>query len=95
MKKKSRFRQITAIAGIVLLVGMYLTALVCAIIKSPAASTVLKIALCGTFLIPVLIYIIFMFYKIGHKEDAPEEITFSDERSDPYSNEDIQRDTDK
>lgn len=95
MKKKAGFRRTAAITGIVLLVGMYVTALVCALIKSPAASAMLKIALCGTFLIPVLIYIILMFYRIGHKEDAPEEITFSDERSDPYSNEDIQRDTDK
>ena len=95
MKRKVRFRQITAIAGIALLAGIYLTALVCALIKSPVASVILKIALCGTFFIPVLIYVILMFYKLAHRNDAPEETIFYDERDDPYSNEDLQRDTNK
>ena len=86
MKKKARFRQITALTGVILLAGMYLTALICAIIRNPAALTVLKIALCGTFFIPVLVYIILMFYKLTHRDDDEPHGQEQSERKDDSDN---------
>lgn len=88
MKRKTSVR-VMAIIGIVLLVGLYVTALVLAIVGKDPERTAVKIALAGTFIIPVLIYIISMFYKLSHKKSEPEEMVFTDEKDDMFTDEDI------
>lgn len=87
MKKRITGRQILAIAAIVLLVGMYVSALVLSLIGSDFARTLLKIALLGTFIVPIIIYVIMMFYRLGHKNEAPEPDVYADSKDDPYEQE--------
>ena len=54
--KKSK--QILAITGIVLLVLLYLSALVFALIDSPMAATMLKVSFSMTLVIPIVLYVI-------------------------------------
>lgn len=69
MQKNSKFKQIMAIAAIVLLVGMYVASLILAIIKNDIATRMLQASLICTIAIPILIYIIMMFYKLTHRKD--------------------------
>lgn len=73
MKKKATAKQIIAIIGIVILAGMYISTLVFAIIGSAFAMNMLKASLLCTFVIPIVIYLIMMFYKLSHKDNTPEE----------------------
>lgn len=87
MKKKVSFKQILAILCIVLLLGMYLSTLVFALIRSPWAQTMLKISLLGTFGIPIVIYVIFMFYKLTRKSSNPEDNVYNNGTKDSYTEE--------
>ena len=84
MKKKITARQVLAIIAIALLVGLYISALVLALIGSEFAQTLLKISLIGTFIIPIIIYVIMMFYHIGHKKEEPVPDTYADAKDDPF-----------
>ncbi|MCM1307963.1 MAG: hypothetical protein NC223_05125 [Butyrivibrio sp.] len=84
MKKKISAKQVLAIIAAALLVGLYISALVLSLIGSEAAQTLLKISLLGTFIIPIIIYVIMMFYRIGHKKEEPVPDTYADEKDDPY-----------
>lgn len=84
MKKKITARQVLAIIAIALLAGLYISALVLALIGSELAQTLLKISLLGTFIIPILIYVIMMFYRIGSKKEEPVPDTYADGRDDPF-----------
>ena len=57
-KKFKKIRQIAAIVGIVLLVGMYLVALIAALGKSENAKSIFVLALYCTFVVPVVIYLL-------------------------------------
>lgn len=94
MKKKANGRQILAIIAIVLLVGMYVAALVFSLIGSDFANTMLKISLLGTFIVPILIYVIMMFYRLGHRKESPEPDVYADAKDDPYEQEPEYEDTD-
>lgn len=94
MKRKVSFKQVLAILCIVLLLGMYLSTLIFALIRSPWAQTMLKISLLGTFGIPIVIYVIFMFYKLTKRNSIPEDKVYADEGQDPYTKEDF-KDSDK
>lgn len=84
MKKKASAKQVLAIIAIALLVGLYLSALILSLIGSELAQTLLKISLLGTFIIPIIIYVIMMFYRIGHKNDEPVPDTYAEGKDDPY-----------
>lgn len=62
-------KRILAMASIVLLVAMYVSALVFSLIKSDFANTMLKISILCTFFIPIVAYVIMMFYRLTHKND--------------------------
>ena len=62
-------KRILAIAAIVILVGLYLSCLVLAIIHSDAAFKLLQLSLVMTVLIPVTAYVGMMFYKLNHRGD--------------------------
>jgi len=51
-----KLRQILALAGVILLVGMYVLTLVFALMKNPAADRLLMAAVFCTIAVPVLLY---------------------------------------
>ena len=90
MKEKMHAKRILAIVAIILLVGMYITSLILAIIHSPAALNFLKISLGATLLVPIIIYFIMMFLKLSTPNLDPEEKTYADEKDDPFTEEDFE-----
>lgn len=52
-----------ALAGVVLLVGLYVLALVFAFIKSPVANMLFRAAFISTFVIPIFIYANILVYR--------------------------------
>ena len=90
MKEKMQAKRILAIVAIVLLVGMYITSLVLAIIHSPAALNFLKISLGATLIVPIILYFIMMFLKLSTPNLDPEEKVFADEKDDPFTEEDFE-----
>ncbi len=66
-KKFKKIRQIAAIIGIILLVGMYVVAIVAALGKSENAHAVFKLALYCTFVVPIIIYLLQLLYKLSNK----------------------------
>ena len=90
MKEKMQAKRILAIIAIVLLVGMYITSLVLAIIHSPAALNFLKISLGATLLVPIILYFIMMFLKLSTPNLDPEEKVFADEKDDPFTDKDFE-----
>lgn len=89
MKEKMQAKRILAIAGIILLLGMYVASLVLAIIHSPAALNFLKLSLGATLVVPVILYVILMFLKLSTPKLESEEKIFADEKDDPFTEEDF------
>lgn len=85
MKKKISPKQIVAIAGVVLLAGMYVTSLVLAIIGSPMALNLLRMSFLATIIVPILIYVILMFYRLSHKKSESEDIVYAKDEDDPFN----------
>lgn len=92
MKKKMKASQIIALLGVVVLVGMYIVTLILGIINHNQATNLFKLSVFATFIIPIIIYVFLMFYKLSHKNDTPEEIVFADEKDDPFTEEDFKDD---
>lgn len=92
MKKKMKAHQIIALLGVVVLVGMYIVTLILGIINHNQATNLFKLSVFATFIIPIIIYVFLMFYKLSHKNDIPEEIVFADEKDDPFTEEDFKDD---
>ena len=82
-------KRILAILGIVLLLGLYITSLVLALIHSPQALNFLKISLGATLIIPIVLYFILMFMKISKPKLESEEKVYADEKDDPFTNDDF------
>lgn len=64
MEKKKR---ILALAGVIILVALYLSTLIFALIDSPWADTCLKAAVGATILVPVLLYGYILIYRLIKK----------------------------
>ena len=64
-----KFRQILAILGIILLVGMYIATIVCALSASENFMNMLMASIYATIVIPVLIWAITFIYKLAKNED--------------------------
>ena len=64
-----KFRQILAILGIILLAGMYIATIVCALSASENFMNMLMASIYATIVIPVLIWAITFIYKLTKKED--------------------------
>lgn len=60
-------KQILAIAVIIFLVALYVSALIFAIIGSPTALLLLKVALGMTFVIPIILYGLLLFHRLQKK----------------------------
>lgn len=63
-----KLKRILATAGILLLLGLYVTTLICAIIQTPFAHRLFQASLYGTFVIPVILYAFMIAIKISGKD---------------------------
>lgn len=63
-----KIKQILAVAGIVLLVILYLSTLVCAITDNTGTMRMFKASIFATVVIPVLIWAYTFIYKLIHKK---------------------------
>lgn len=89
MKKKASFKQIVAIIGIVLLVGLYIASLIVALISKNNAITAIRISVAATIVVPAWIYLMIMFSRLTHRNDKPDEIIYADDNEDPFTDEDF------
>ena len=62
-----RGKQILAIIGIVLLVGLYLATFIAACFASEASSGLFLACIYATIIVPVFIWLYQLFYKLGKK----------------------------
>lgn len=63
-----KLRRILAATGILLLLGLYVTTLICAIIQTPFAHRLFQASLYGTFVIPVILYAFMIAIKMSGKD---------------------------
>lgn len=72
MKKLHRF---LALSAAVLLVLLYVSTLVFALIDSPLTQNLLKVSVAATIILPVLLYGYVLFYRLSkdrHEDDSSE-----------------------
>ena len=67
-------KQILAIIGIIILVGMYVATLVCALSGSENFMSMLMASIYTSMVIPVLIWAITFIYKLFNKDDSNEQM---------------------
>lgn len=65
-----KVRQILAIIGIIILVGMYIATLVCALSGSENFMSMLMASIYTSMVIPVLIWALTFLYKLFNKDDS-------------------------
>lgn len=70
MKKGKR---ILALAGVVFLAGLYLVTLVSAIFATPATKEFFRISLLATIIVPLIIYIYMLVYRLFSKNKQDDE----------------------
>ena len=58
-----KFKRIFAIVAVILLAGLYVSALVFALIDNPVASDLLRLSFALTLVLPVFLYIYMWIYK--------------------------------
>lgn len=63
-KKKVTFKQVVAAAGIVVLLGMYITSLVFACLAKPGAAELFMASLAMTVGLPILFYVLLLFDRL-------------------------------
>ena len=66
-------RQILAIIGIIILVGMYVATLICAFSADENFMSMLMASIYASAVIPVLIWAFTFIYKLVKKDDTSEE----------------------
>lgn len=66
--KQKKFIRVAALIGVVLLVGMYIVSLIAALCKSENAKAIFAISMYCTFVVPVVIYLLQLVYKLANKK---------------------------
>ena len=66
-------RQILAIIGVIILIGMYVTTLVCALSANENFMSMLMASIYASAVIPVLIWAITFIYKLLKKNDEQDD----------------------
>ncbi|MBQ4530309.1 MAG: hypothetical protein IJA36_06835 [Lachnospiraceae bacterium] len=61
-------KKVLAIIGIIFLAGLYVSSLIFALIDSELSFKLLQVSLYATVIIPILIYIYTLIYKLLHKD---------------------------
>lgn len=73
-------KRIFAIVGIIILAGLYVVALICAIIDNPIAADILKASFLLTIALPVLLYVYTLMIKMAKDRKANRETGIIDEK---------------
>lgn len=68
-----KFRQILAIIGIVILVGMYVATIICALSANENFMSMLMASIYASIVIPVIIWAFTFIYKLIKKDDLDTE----------------------
>lgn len=63
-----KLRRVLAATGILLLLGLYIMTLICAIIQTPFTHQLFQASLYGTFVIPVILYAFMIAIKMSGKD---------------------------
>lgn len=63
------FKKIVCIAGVVLLIGIYLLAFISAIFSKGGANGLFMAAIYSTFVIPVFMYAVLLLHKVLNKRN--------------------------
>ncbi|MBQ8548860.1 MAG: hypothetical protein IJ427_10235 [Lachnospiraceae bacterium] len=80
MKKKVTFKQIAAVVGLLLIVGMYVASFVFALTAKPGAEGMFMASLVATVIVPIVLYIFITLDKWA-KKNAPEGISYKEMRA--------------
>ncbi len=64
-----KLKRVVALAGVIILAGMYLLTLIFAVTDHPLKSSLLTASLYCTVVIPVLIYVFMLVTKRFHRRD--------------------------
>ena len=80
MKKKVTFKQILAVIGLLLIVGMYVVSIVFACMAKPGAEGMFMASLVATVIVPIVLYIFIALDKWA-KRNAPEGISYKEMRA--------------
>ena len=67
-----KFKRLYALLGAILLVLLYLSTLIFALMDSELATGIFKVSVAGTIIIPILLYGILLFYRLSSKDDSGE-----------------------
>lgn len=75
-----KIKRVLAIAGVVILVGLYAVTLISAICATPAAKDFFLASVIATMMIPILIYVYLLIHRLvtGRQEDEGEKIQKKD-----------------
>lgn len=65
-----KVKQILAIIGIILLVGLYGSTIICAFLDISDSMNLLMASIAATFIIPVLIWTYSFIYRLINKDDS-------------------------
>ena len=79
MKKKFTFKQIVAVIGLLLIVGMYAASIVLACMAKPGAGGMFMASLVATVIIPIVLYIFIALDKWA-RQNAPEGMSLKELR---------------
>ena len=80
MKKKFTFKQIVAVVGLLLIVGMYVASFVSALMAKPGAEGMFMASLVATVIIPIVLYIFIALDKVARR-NAPEGMSLRELRA--------------
>lgn len=64
-----KIKRILAIAGVVILVGLYVSTIVFALIGSELSTNLLKASVACTILLPIILYGYMLLYKLSKKNE--------------------------
>ena len=67
-----KFKRFLALLGVILLVLLYFSTLIIALMDSELATGLFKVSVAGTILIPILLYGILLFYRLLNQDDSDE-----------------------
>lgn len=70
-----KIKQLLALIGVVILIGLYVSTLICALCSSGNFMNLLMASIYATVIIPVLIWAYTLIYRLTHRADDTDEQT--------------------
>ncbi len=66
------WKRISALLGAIVLISLYVSTLIFALIDSPMSSDLLKMSIAATILLPVILYACILFSRLMNRRDDDE-----------------------